>query len=82
MKASIWHLSFVLLACLGLVSTLSTPAYGQQPPTGQSGSGVGGAAACDNPPCVMELHGPGLRALLLELYTMKAEPEPGLGICG
>ena len=22
------------------------------------------------------------RALLLELYTMKAEPEPGLGICG
>jgi hypothetical protein len=24
----------------------------------------------------------GIRALLLELYTMKAEPEPGLGICG
>jgi len=59
MKTSILHLSFVLLASFSLAGTFSIFAYGQQPPTGQSGSGVG-LAACDNPPCVMPSYGPGL----------------------
>jgi hypothetical protein len=61
MKTSILYLSFLLLAGLGLASALTARAYGQAPPTGQSGSGVQSTpAACDNPPCVMESHGPGL----------------------
>ena len=61
MKVSISYSSLVLVACFALASTPSTSAYGQAPPTGQSGSGVQSTpAACDNPPCVMESHGPGL----------------------
>ncbi len=61
MKTSIWHLPLTLLAAFGMACTPSTRAYGQAPPTGQSGSGVQSTpAACDNPPCVMESHGPGL----------------------
>jgi len=59
MKASIWRISLVLLIALGLLSAHSISAYGQALPTARSGSGVG-LAACDNPPCVMESHGPGL----------------------
>ena len=63
MKASIWHISLVLLIACGLPGNPSTFAYGQAHPTGQSGSGVQTTpAACDNPPCVLypEPHGPGL----------------------
>jgi hypothetical protein len=35
-----------------------------------------------SPPLVFIILVNRIRALLLELYTMKAEPEPGLGICG
>ena len=59
MKTSILHLSLALLAATGIAISAATVAYGQAPPTGQSGSGAG-LAACDNPPCVMESHGPGL----------------------
>lgn len=50
MKSSIWKV-FLLLIGLGLPS-VGLRAYGQSPPTGQSGSGVQSTPpACDNPPC-------------------------------
>ncbi len=75
MKVSILHLSLALLAGFGLASTLTTRAVGQQPPTGQNGSGAGGAAACDNPPCVMESHGPGLNTGIRRKMPPPLTPE-------
>jgi hypothetical protein len=61
MKASIWHISLVLLAAFGLLSTHSTSVYGQEPtvghnPASQASSttadgGVASIGSCAQPPC-------------------------------